>query len=362
MKLLVLGSDPSILNPASAMAARTKEYGAMADKYTVIVAAPKNGSQKLSEQVTAYGLQARPKFLLWLKIYFFASRLLRAEKYDLISSPDAYYLGLVSWLLSRRFSLPIQVQVHGWEKNNIIRRMLARFVLSRADGIRVVSQRLKEQLIKEFALPAEKIIAIPIYVDFSSKRETAEDKRPESAKFVFLTVSRLVEVKNIPMQFAALKKVREKYPLSELWLVGDGPERERLQQLAGELGLEQAVKFFGWQEKTADYYRQADVFLLTSNSEGWGMVVIEAASYGLPIIMTDVGCAGEVIRNKESGLVVPVGKIDPLVAAMEQLLADVELRHRLGQQAEEAVSQLPDLKQTLSLYYEGWQKLLNKNL
>ena len=361
MKLLVLGSDPSVLNPASAMAARTKEYGAMTEKYTVLVADKENGSRKLSEQVTAYGLKARGKFLLWLKIYFFATHLLQEEKYDLISSPDAYYLGLVSWLLARRCGAAVQVQVHGWEKHSWWRRALACFVLRRADGIRVVSQRLKNQLVEEFGLPADKIIAIPIFVDFSVKPADRQ-RREEDGKFVFLTVSRLVEVKNIPLQFSALKQLRKTKPQAELWLVGDGPEKSRLEKLARELMLGEAVKFLGWQNRTEDFYRQADAFVLTSNSEGWGMVVIEAASRGLPIIMTDVGCAGEVIKNEDSGLVVPVKETAPLINAMERLIDDEGLRNRLGQGAAAAVSHLPDLQQTLALYYEGWQKIINKNI
>lgn len=363
MKLLVLGSDPSILNPDSAMAVRTMEYGAMVDKYTVIVAADKDKSQKLSEQVTAYGLHARFKFFLWLKIYFFAARLLRSEKYDLISSPDAYYLGLVSLWLGRHFALPVQVQVHGWEKHNFIRKNLARYVLKRAAGVRVVSQRLKNQLIEVFCLPAEKIITIPIYVDFSIKQPAKVSVTARSkTSFIFLTVSRLVKVKNIPLQIKAMKALQEKYPSVELWLVGDGPEKNNLERLVKELKLESAVKFWGWQRKTDEFYRQADGFLLTSDSEGWGMAIIEAASYQLPIIMTDVGCAGEVINNNKSGLVVPVGQINPLIHAMEKILTNPELGRKLGLEAATAISRLPDFKQTLSLYLEGWQGILNKNL
>ena len=102
----------------------------------------------------------------------------------------------------------------------------------------------------------------------------------------------------------------KKYPNTELWIVGDGLERKKLELEIAKYKLENSVKLFGWQNNPDEFYSQADAFLLTSNYEGWGMVVIEAADYGLPIIMTDVGCAGELIENEKSGLVVPV-KIRP---------------------------------------------------
>jgi len=102
-----------------------------------------------------------------------------------------------------------------------------------------------------------------------------------------------------------MEKVVEKYSQAELWIVGDGKQRQALKHEV-ETRLIASVKFQGWQDDLDKFYNQADAFLLTSNSEGWGMVVVEAASFGLPIIMTDVGLAGEVIKDGESGIVIPV--------------------------------------------------------
>lgn len=360
MKLLVLGSDPSILNVGSPMAQRTKEYGRLVDKYTVIVPHQRDEIGRPESNIAIYGLHSPVKFLLLFKIYFFASSLLKKEQYDLISSPDAYYLGLVSLFLAKRFSLPLQVQVHGWEKNNLIRQLVSRYVLRRADGIRVVSQRLKKQLETGFKIASSKITSIPIYVDFSKIAE-ADTGCLNNGKTIFLTVSRLVKVKNISLQIYALKDIITKYPNCELWIVGAGPEARKLKKLSADLGLKDAVKFWGWRNDADNFYRQADIFLLTSNSEGWGMVVIEAASRQLPIIMTDVGCADEVIKNNESGIVVPVGEVKPLADAMAKLAVDDELRKSLGRQARQAVNKLPNFQQTLAAYYEGWIKILTKN-
>jgi len=110
-----------------------------------------------------------------------------------------------------------------------------------------------------------------------------------------LTVSRLVPVKNIFLQLESLAEIIKDHSQVVLTIVGDGPERERLQQLAKDLGIGDKVKFVGLVDNPDSFYASADAFLLTSNKEGWGLVVIEAGSFGLPVIMTDVGCAGEVV-------------------------------------------------------------------
>jgi glycosyltransferase involved in cell wall biosynthesis len=118
------------------------------------------------------------------------------------------------------------------------------------------------------------------------------------------------------------------------------------------------VKKWDWidREKLDDLYSRADCFLLTSNSEGWGLVAVEAAAHALPIIMTDVGLAGEVIKNEESGLIIPVGDKDKLVAAMERIINDAGLRQRLGQGALAAVKKLPSREDVLQMYLDGWTK------
>jgi glycosyltransferase involved in cell wall biosynthesis len=122
--------------------------------------------------------------------------------------------------------------------------------------------------------------------------------------------------------------------------------------------LKDYVELVGWKGKAEliEYYKQTDCFLLTSNSEGWGMVVIEAAQYGLPIIMTDVGCAGEVIVDNVSGKVIPVGNLERLVQAMEEILKDQKLRERLGKAGQQKVLELPTFEEVLPRYREVWLK------
>ena len=128
---------------------------------------------------------------------------------------------------------------------------------------------------------------------------------------------------------------------------------------AAKLKLENNVKLLGWQNNPDKFYSQADAFLLTSNYEGWGMAVVEAANYGLPIIMTDVGCAGEFIKDGESGIVIPVNDQAKLEEAMLRIINDDNLRKELIEGAFSAIKNLPNKEETMALYKQSWEKAIN---
>ncbi|MCK4554486.1 glycosyltransferase family 4 protein [Candidatus Parcubacteria bacterium] len=377
VKILSISLDNSVLNKKSVLAKRTIEYGNLAEKYTVIALSKESKKIILSEQVSAIGVGAHDRIFALFKIYKIAKRLLYRNKYDIITVQDQYYLALLSWLLAKKFSIGLEIQVHGFEKYYGLRKLIAKFVIQRADTIRTVSQRLKKQLVDGFGIKEDKITVVPIYVDADDMDKMRLPRRsaPRNDKFVFLTVGRLVPVKNIEMQIRAMasvvKKLKsEKFKVRDvkLWIIGEGNEKGNLKleitrlSLArqGNLGLDKNVKFFGWQDDLEKFYRQADAFLLTSNSEGWGMAVIEAASYGLPIIMTDVGCAGEVIKDGESGIVVPAGDQKKLEEAMIKLIKNSELRETLRKNAQQEVLRLPNKEETMALYKKSWEKALIK--
>lgn len=354
MKLLSLGLDNSILNKSSALAKRVIEYGGLVEKYTVIAPNSKNEKVELSERATAYGVYGSNKLWQFIKIYGRAAKLLEALRYDIITVQDQYYLALIGCLLAKKFKLSLEIQVHGFEKYYGLRKLTAKYVLARANAIRCVSQRLKRQLVNDFGLAEKKITVVPILVEVRSKKlEIRRETNDEI--FIFLTVGRLVPVKNISLQIEVMAQVIKQYPKTELWIVGDGSERRKLEVRSKKLELDKNVKFIGRQKKLEDYYGQADAFVLTSDSEGWGLAVIEAANFGLPIIMTDTGCAGEAIKDHESGLVIPVGDKLKLAAAMLKIIEDGNFRKRLGANAKLAAGRLPDKEQTLALYKKSWQ-------
>ncbi len=356
MKVLSIGNDRSVLDTQSAVAKRLRIYGTQVARYDVLVPAPKRESVPLSDRVTALGSGGLVKPLQLFNLHCLAKHRMRERVYDVVTVQDPYYLGFVGYMLARKFQIGLEVQVHGWEQYTGFRKILAKFLLSRADAVRVVSKRLQQQLVESFGVQEERITVVPIYSEVRSREYEARKK--ESEKFVFLTVGRLVPIKNMSMQIEVFSDIIKKHPKTELWIVGEGEERKKLESEIKNQGLEKNIQLYGQKKNLESFYKQADAFVLTSDYEGWGLVVIEAASYGLPIIMTDVGCAGEVIKNEESGLVIPVDDTESLARAMLRIREDGNLRSQLAKNAHEAIMQLPTLEKTLVLYKQSWTNTL----
>jgi glycosyltransferase involved in cell wall biosynthesis len=365
MKVLTFGLDNSILDKNSLLSKRTLDYGELVEKYTIIVPNSKNVVLEISEKIKAYGVAGGNKLNQLLNIYNLAKKILKQENYSLISVQDPYFLAVIGLRLRKKYNLGLELQIHGWEKFNGIRKIIANFSIKNANSLRVVSQRLKRQLIEQFNVNEKKITVVPIFSDLTPtsaiepKRSRVGEKKNN---FIFLTVGRLVPVKNIKLQIEAMAEVVKKYFKTELYIIGEGLEQSKLEKLCVTLNITHQVKFFGKQDMLDDYYNMADAFMLTSDYEGWGLVVIEAASFGLPIIMTDVGCAGEVIKDSESGLIIPIGDKQKLVEAMLKIITDKNLKEMLGSNARSAVSHLPNKQETLELYKKSWEIALDRKI
>lgn len=359
MKVLSLSLDKSILDKNSNLAKRAVEYGDLVDGLAFIAPDKDHKEVRLSEKVFAYGSGGSNKIFQLINVYKVTKKLLRREKFNVITVQDQYYLALIGWFLAKKFKIGLELQIHGFEKYFGLRKIIAKFAIPRTSAIRCASQRLKRQLVKEFGVDEEKITVVPIYTNLKSKILNLKNKDTElNASFVFLTVGRLVSVKNIGLQIKAMAEVVKNYPNTELGIVGDGQEKSNLKSQISKLKLGNSVKLLGRQNNLEEFYSQADAFLLTSDYEGWGMVVVEAASYGLPIIMTNVGCAGELIKDGESGMVIPVNDQAKLEEAMVRLINNDNLRKKLAEGAFSAIKNLPSKEETMVLYKKSWEKTM----
>jgi glycosyltransferase involved in cell wall biosynthesis len=291
-----------------------------------------------------------------------------------------YYLGLLGLFLAHRHHLGLEVQVLGIEKLNPVRKAIAIFVMKRASIVRALSNRIRDRLIKEFSIPEKNIKVVTIYVDVHKlgldlrvlpeeekshfARLSADFRQKYRGKMNFLTVSRLVPVKRTYMQISALRALLPEFPNTMLHIVGDGPCEKELQRQVARLGLESHVVFHGYQKGYAlgMFYVECDCFLLTSDYEGWGMVIIEAATAGLPIIMTDVGCAGELIIDGKSGIIIPPRDERALIEAMRKVLTDKEKREALSAGAINSLALLPDFDTILLQYRTNWEIALAHRL
>jgi glycosyltransferase involved in cell wall biosynthesis len=148
---------------------------------------------------------------------------------------------------------------------------------------------------------------------------------PQGA-FVIGTVARLAPVKNHALVLRALQRLDEDV---HLVLIGGGPSRHALEELAKELHIDQRVHFTGPLAETQNLHQFFDVSVLCSFSEGFPNAVIEALAAGCPVIATPVGGVPEVIVERQTGLLVPVDQPDALAASVQELRRDARLRERL---------------------------------
>jgi glycosyltransferase involved in cell wall biosynthesis len=226
-----------------------------------------------------------------------AIRAVRAA--DVISAQDPFETGLLAFFFALVFDKRLHMQVHtdffasGFLSAGMrhrLRRFVAPFILRRADRIRVVSESIKESIEKRIA-PKAPTTVLPIFVDTTRLQNMRRTKHPQF-KIALLAVSRLEKEKNIGLAIAALQFARGAGHDAGLTIVGSGSEEGRLKAQARSLGLERFVLFAG-EGDPAPHYASADALLVPSFYEGYGMVIIEALSAGIPVIATDVGIARE---------------------------------------------------------------------
>src|SRR5690554_7746601 len=158
-----------------------------------------------------------------------------------------------------------------------------------------ISSATRDALAKYEFMPKSKIQVIyngiqPLKADPARINELRSELGIPTHSFVYGTVSRLDPVKNQIMMLESFAHCLKDYPESYLLMVGDGPERQRLEDQAESLGVSEKVIFTGFITEPARHLALMDVFLLSSYMEGTSMRFLEAMSFGIPVVVIDVGC------------------------------------------------------------------------
>lgn len=264
------------------------------------------------------------------------------DKTFIVTTQDPFEAGLVGLLLKAFYGVRLVVQEHGdvystpyWRREsvlNTLRYVFGKFALAYADSVRVVSMRTKAYFEKK---RYPHIVTLPVAIDTTSFTSATPNSivrdifGPDT--FVFLSVARFVPQKNLTMLLEAFSKIHAIHRHARLLLVGTGAEEKKLKTLSKELfGVEQSpVSFLPWSDDVAGLMKASNAYALSSFYEGWGRVLIEAMVVGLPVVTTNVGCAGEVIKNREHGLVVPLDDVHAFVDAGTEIIQDTELYQRI---------------------------------
>jgi len=339
MKVLMISRDAGIMQEGSDVQKRMAEYGALADELHIVVFSIQHFAKTtIGKNVFAYSTNSLSKWFYIYDAYLIAKHILdvgykvKIESW-LVSTQDPFETGIVGWFVARKYRMPLQLQVHTdlfspyfarESLLNTIRVWVAQFLILRARGIRAVSERIKRSLASSFKLQASKIIVLPIFVDVQKIKDSPTNtdlhKKYPQFDFIALMASRFTKEKNIPMALSAMAEVVKKYPHAGLVMVGTGPEKKKYETLIVDHRLEKNVIIEAWTDDLVSYYKTADIFVLSSNYEGYGRTPIEAEAAGCSVIMTDVGIAREVVKDGENGIVVPVGDAQTLADAITSVV------------------------------------------
>jgi N-acetyl-alpha-D-glucosaminyl L-malate synthase BshA len=210
---------------------------------------------------------------------------------------------------------------------------ITRFSILQSDGLSAVSHFLRDETVRDFDVPAERIDVIPNFVDtrfWRPGREPCHRSKlaPDGEKIV-MHVSNYRPVKRAQDIVRVFAKIRKSVP-SRLVLVGDGPDRPRALALATELGIREHVLFLGRHAAVEELLSCADLFLLPSESESFGLAALEAMASGAPVVASKAGGLPEVVQDGVTGQLLPVGDVDGMAAAGVRILEDDDYRNRLS--------------------------------
>lgn len=337
MKALIIGSERRIFEEGSAARKRLLDYGTIADELHVIAFTKKgdtNRSQKIGGSIFLYPTKSSNRFM-YVFDAFRIGRNLKTHSLSVVSCQDPFEAGLAGFFVARALRAKLHLQIHTDFLNryfirksilNWIRSLIAKMLLPRADSIRVVSERIKNSLNARHIRTKNEPVVLPVYTDVTSllgaeRSSFLSETYPQFKKFILL-VGRLEPEKNVALAIEGFAEVSKRNTDTALVIVGDGGERKNLERLAKKLAVSEKVIFAGWQKNTESYYRSATLYLSTSDYEGYGMSLVEAAASGLPIVSTDVGVIGELVP-KDLAYIAPVGNMPALAHALSEALLDI---------------------------------------
>jgi N-acetyl-alpha-D-glucosaminyl L-malate synthase BshA len=261
--------------------------------------------------------------------------------------------------------IPVITTLHGTDITLVGRDKtyapVVAFSINQSDAITAVSQNLRDETFKSFTIEKD-IEVIHNFVDvqrFSKKPIDAFRKviAPNGER-VLLHASNFRQIKRVPDVVKIFYEVAKQIP-SKLLFVGDGPERGHAEDLCRKLGICDDVRFVGKQEQMEEILCIADLFLLTSEYESFGLAALEAMAAGVPVISTNAGGLGEIMIDGVTGFMGNVGDIDYMSRKALEILKD---DNRL-QQFKDAAAQHAhtfDIHNIVPLYEQLYDKVLSR--
>jgi glycosyltransferase involved in cell wall biosynthesis len=239
---------------------------------------------------------------------------------------------------------------------------LDRLVLRSFERVVAVSSELADSLQKR-GIQQERIAMIhngvPI-MRFAKASPTFSEEINKGKRTVVGMIARLAPGKNPDLFLQAAQSVLKGFPNTVFAMIGNGPERNKLEGLVRKLKIEDSVVFAGERHDMPEVYASLDIVVLPSLSEGMPMSILEAMAAGKPIVASSVGAIPSVVLPDQTGLLIEPGDLVGLRAAMERLLSDPELRTRLGEEGQTMINRHYSADVMAHKYLHVYQRVLDR--
>ena len=362
MKILSVSIDQKHFDETSDCFMRATEYAQLVSSYTVICFSAEpfdrcywdslrivwtNSSNKALFIIDAIKTVVRKKLLRWV---------------SLITCQDPFETGFI-WSMLKIFnrSVKLHIQDHGnffvntywrwYSWLNLLRYSIWRFVLHYCDAVRTVSNKEKEYLEKIYTVP---VTFVPIYTEKQSKA-IYENRIKDD--FTMIMVCRLVKAKNLLLALEIMKALKDTQSSIQLRIVWDWPQRKLLEKYIQSHWLDDIVTLVWRKDNTQSEYENASLYLSTSWSEWRWRSIIEAASYGIPSVITDTWCAGDFVTQGKEWYIIDNFSKEKFVKSIIDLYNDAEKLKTLWDNAHKKYKTLLTKEETLKIYLQSWKSV-----
>lgn len=301
----------------------------------------------------------------WLPLFIFLWRKAKRQEFEVLFCGKALFEGLAGYYLKKHLGVPYVVftyamEIESWRSQKGELRKLER-VLRNADLVVYINEVTKNTL-KELGVEEERLVKV--YPGITLTPHPSPLSRRGERRYIF-SVGRLIARKGFDTLIEAFAQIDQvQFGDVELWIVGEGPERQKLEQIAEENWVNKSVKFLGEvsDEALQELYVGAEIFALTPRDiegdfEGFGIVYLEAAAHGVPAVGTRSGGVPEAVVHDETGLLAPPDDSKAVAIALMQLLANADLRDRLGKRARLRVREEFTWKKTMAEFSAALREL-----
>lgn len=240
---------------------------------------------------------------------------------------------------------------------------ITRFGILKSDGVTAVSSYLQQETCQVFDIGCDTISVIPNFIDpsyyYRRQNEQLRNKLAPNGEKLVVHVSNFRPVKRITDCVRIFAAIQNKVK-ARLIMVGDGPEKAQGEWLARQMGISKNVCFVGKQPGIVDYLSLADLLLLTSETESFGLSALEAMACEVPVIASNVGGLPEVIADGESGYLAEVGDIEGMSKYAIKILSSDNLQRKMGSFARQTAIEKYSTDKIMPLYLAYYERILEK--